>query len=77
MALISAKTILTSLCLFHVTLGFFFLTSPITVADQALVFILGESMGMVRRLAPPAPPPSPRSGKPYRKGVPAAGLARC
>lgn len=47
MALISAKTILTSLSLFHVTLGFFFLTSPVTVADQALVFILGESMGMV------------------------------
>lgn len=52
MALISAKTIVTSLSLFHITLGFFFLTSPITVADQALVFILGESMGMVRALPP-------------------------
>lgn len=47
MALISAKTILTSLSLFHITLAFFFLTSPVTVSDQALVFILGESMGMV------------------------------
>jgi len=47
MALISAKTIITSLSLFHITLGFFFLTNPITVADQALVYILGEAMGMV------------------------------
>lgn len=46
MALISATTILTSLSLFHITLGFFFLTSPMTVADQALVWILGQSMGM-------------------------------
>jgi hypothetical protein len=48
MALISAKTILTSLSLFHITLGFFFLTSPITIADQALVYIMGEAMGLVR-----------------------------
>jgi hypothetical protein len=47
MALISAKTILTSISLFHITLGFFFLTNPVTIADQALVFILGEAMGMV------------------------------
>lgn len=46
MALISAKTILTSLSLFHITLGFFFLTNPLTVADQALVWILGEATGM-------------------------------
>lgn len=46
MALISATTILTSLSLFHVTLGFFFLTSPVTVADQALVWILGQSVGL-------------------------------
>jgi hypothetical protein len=48
MALISAKTILTSLCLFHITLGFFFLTNPGTVADQPMVYLLGESMGLVR-----------------------------
>ena len=48
MALISAKTIITSVSLFHITLGFFFLTNPGTVADQALVYILGEAMGMVR-----------------------------
>lgn len=47
MALISAKTILTSLCFFHITLGFFFLTNPNTVADQPMVQLLGESMGLV------------------------------
>ncbi|KAL2151460.1 hypothetical protein VTH82DRAFT_6558 [Thermothelomyces myriococcoides] len=46
MALISVKTILTSLCLFHITLGFFFLTNPGTIADQAVVYLLGESMGL-------------------------------
>lgn len=51
MALISAKTIITSLALFHIMLAFFFLTNPITVADQALVWIIGESMGMVRNEA--------------------------
>ncbi|KAH0425298.1 hypothetical protein CcaCcLH18_11044 [Colletotrichum camelliae] len=46
MALISAKTIITSLSLFHVTIAFFFLTNPATIADQALVYVLGEAMGM-------------------------------
>ncbi|KAL2134448.1 hypothetical protein VTI74DRAFT_160 [Chaetomium olivicolor] len=46
MALISAKTILTSISLFHITLGFFFFTNPGTVADQAVVSLLGESMGL-------------------------------
>lgn len=47
MALISAKTIITSVSLFHITIAYFFLTSPSTVDNQALVYILGESMGMV------------------------------
>lgn len=51
MALISVKTILTSLSLFHITLAFFFFTNPETIADQALVYMLGEAMGMV--CAPP------------------------
>lgn len=58
MALISAKTILTSLCLFHVTLAFFFFNNPRSIADQALVYILGESMGMVS-VFPASPLPSP------------------
>ncbi|KAK9792815.1 putative Increased loss of mitochondrial DNA protein 1 [Seiridium cardinale] len=47
MALISAKTILTSLSLFHLTLAFFFFTNPHSIADQALVYMLGEAMGML------------------------------
>ncbi|CAN8099710.1 unnamed protein product [Discula destructiva] len=46
MALISAKTIITSLSLFHVMLGYFFMTNPGTLADQAIVYMLGEAMGM-------------------------------
>jgi hypothetical protein len=48
MALISARTIITSLSLFHLTLAYFFLASPKTINDQALVYVLGASMGMVR-----------------------------
>ena len=48
MALISARTILTSVSLFHLTLAFFFLTNPGTIADQAIVYVIGEAMGMVR-----------------------------
>ncbi|PKS06265.1 hypothetical protein jhhlp_007012 [Lomentospora prolificans] len=46
MALISARTIITSISLFHITLGFFFLTNPATIADQAIVYVMGEAMGM-------------------------------
>ncbi|KAF7561414.1 hypothetical protein G7046_g2729 [Stylonectria norvegica] len=46
MALISAKTIITSVSLLHLTLAYFFLTSPSTVDNQSMVYILGESMGM-------------------------------
>lgn len=55
MALISTKTILTSLSLFHMTLGFFFITNPGTIADQALVYVIGEAMGMVSWLKSPVP----------------------
>lgn len=47
MALISAKTIITSVSLFHLTLAYFFITNPSSINEQALVFMLGESMGMV------------------------------
>lgn len=59
MGLISGTTILTSLCLFHITLGFFFLTNPRSVADQAMVWVLGEAMGLVRlSFLPHSLPPS-------------------
>ncbi|RKF51364.1 putative protein ilm1 [Golovinomyces cichoracearum] len=44
MAFISAVTIITSLSMFHITIAFFLLTSPGTIADQTLVFIIGEAM---------------------------------
>lgn len=47
MGLISAKTILTSISLFHITLAFFFITRPATIADQGVVWLLGEAMGLV------------------------------
>ncbi|CAG8973392.1 hypothetical protein HYALB_00000155 [Hymenoscyphus albidus] len=46
MGLISAKTIITSLALFHITLAYFFFTNPNVIADQSTVFIIGEAMGM-------------------------------
>lgn len=58
MALISGRTIITSLSLFHITLGFFFLTNPISVADQALVYVLGEAMGMPYSRAFDVPSPA-------------------
>lgn len=73
MALISAKTIITSLSLFHITLAFFFLTNPATIADQALVYVLGESMGMVSPDEFFSPqscyrrPLTPRPGSPMRE----------
>ncbi|KAK8055759.1 hypothetical protein PG993_000986 [Apiospora rasikravindrae] len=57
MALISAKTILTSLSLFHITLAFFFFTNPETIAEQALVYLLGEAMGMPMTTKFNLPPP--------------------
>lgn len=47
MPLISAKTIITSVSLFHVTLAYFFLANPSSLDNQALVYMLGESMGIV------------------------------
>ncbi|KAK4085183.1 uncharacterized protein Triagg1_173 [Trichoderma aggressivum f. europaeum] len=57
MALISSTTIITSISLFHLTLAYFFLFRPKTVADQAIVFVLGESMNMpeVRGFDVPSP----------------------
>ena len=48
MAILSATSIIRSLALLHLTLAYFFLTSPATIGDQNLVFILGAAMGLVR-----------------------------
>ncbi|KAM0463117.1 hypothetical protein ACHAPV_003243 [Trichoderma viride] len=57
MALISSTTIITSISLLHLTLAYFFLVQPKTIEDQALVFVLGESMNMpaVRGFDIPSP----------------------
>ncbi|KAI9676219.1 MAG: hypothetical protein M1829_003048 [Trizodia sp. TS-e1964] len=46
MAIFSGQTLIRTLSLFHLTLAYFFLYSPQTLADQNLVFILGEAMGL-------------------------------
>ncbi|PHH50218.1 hypothetical protein CFIMG_006356RA [Ceratocystis fimbriata CBS 114723] len=46
MAIFSGTTLVATVSLLHLTLAYFFLTSPTTIADQALVYILGESMGL-------------------------------
>ena len=48
MALISAFTIIRAISLFHITAAYFFLTAPKMMADQNIVFILGEAMKLVR-----------------------------
>ncbi|KAF2474890.1 uncharacterized protein BDR25DRAFT_340567 [Lindgomyces ingoldianus] len=44
MGVVSAFTIIRALSFFHITLAFFFLTNPKIIADQNVVFLLGESM---------------------------------
>ncbi|KAF2744088.1 hypothetical protein M011DRAFT_528627 [Sporormia fimetaria CBS 119925] len=44
MPFISAQTLIRSIALFHLTLGILFLRNPKLLADQNLVFIIGEAM---------------------------------
>ncbi|KAF1996037.1 hypothetical protein P154DRAFT_556496, partial [Amniculicola lignicola CBS 123094] len=44
MAIVSAYTIIRGLALFHLTLGVLFLRNPKMIADQNIVFVLGEAM---------------------------------
>ena len=48
MALISAFNVIRGLASFHLLLAFFFLTAPQKIAEQNVVFLLGESMRIVR-----------------------------
>ena len=52
MAVLSALVLIRLLSIFHLTLAFYLLTAPQLLADQNLVFILGESVHLVR----PTPP---------------------
>lgn len=47
MAILSAYTLIRTLSVFHVTLAVLFLKNPKLIADQNIVFILGESMQLV------------------------------
>ncbi|QPH15851.1 hypothetical protein C2857_000362 [Epichloe festucae Fl1] len=46
MAIITSKTLITSISLFHITLGFIFITNPRRIPDQIPVQVLGQSMGI-------------------------------
>lgn len=47
MAILSAFTLIRAISLFHITIAYFFLTAPRKIADQNIVYILGESMRLV------------------------------
>lgn len=51
MAIVSAYTIIRCISLFHLTLAVFFIRNPKLIADQNVVFLLGESMQLVRDLS--------------------------
>ncbi|KZF24610.1 hypothetical protein L228DRAFT_259806 [Xylona heveae TC161] len=51
MGFVSTATALRCLSIFHLTLAYYFLTSPVRVADQNAVFILGEAMGIPHSLS--------------------------
>ena len=48
MAIISAYTIIRALALFHITLAVFVLRNPRMIAEQNIVFLMGEAMQLVR-----------------------------
>jgi len=47
MAVLSALTLIRAFSIFHITLAFYILTDPHVIADQNIVFLLGESMHLV------------------------------
>lgn len=50
MGVVSPYTIIRAVSLFHITAAWFFLASPRKIVDQNVVFMLGESMRLVRIL---------------------------
>jgi hypothetical protein len=47
MAIVSAYTIIRALALFHLTLAVFLLRDPRVIAEQNIVFSLGQAMHLV------------------------------
>lgn len=56
MGVFSPYTLIRAISLFHITAAWFFLASPRTIVDQNVVFMLGESMRLVRRNPIPKAP---------------------
>lgn len=49
MGVVSPYTLIRAISLFHITAAWFFLAAPRTIVDQNVVFMLGESMRLVRK----------------------------
>ncbi|KAL8679656.1 MAG: hypothetical protein Q9186_004067 [Xanthomendoza sp. 1 TL-2023] len=58
MAIITSSGIIRALSLFHLSLSYFLITSPSTIVNQSLVFILGASMQLPTPPAFSVPSPS-------------------
>ncbi|KAJ9645185.1 hypothetical protein H2199_003190 [Coniosporium tulheliwenetii] len=67
MAVFSSMTIVRALSIFHLTVAFFLLTSPRTISEQNLVYLLGESMRLVHNPLPLPSPPLPSSTLPLHQ----------
>lgn len=59
MAVFSAFNLIRGMSLFHMTLAYYMLSAPRAIADQNLVFLLGEAMRIVRRCSLQIFTPSP------------------
>jgi hypothetical protein len=49
MGFLSPYTLIRTVSIFHLSAAYFFLASPRKLVDQNVVFMLGESMRLVRR----------------------------
>jgi Increased loss of mitochondrial DNA protein 1 len=52
MAIISSFSLIRGLSIFHITIAYFLLTSPQTLSEQNIVFLLGEAMHLVGVISP-------------------------
>ena len=72
MAIVSATTLLRTISVFHITLAYYLLTSPLTVADQNLVYILGAAMDIVCLIASNSDHWPPSTNHPTQPSAPSA-----
>ena len=50
MGVVSPYTLIRTVSIFHITAAWFFLATPRKLVDQNVVFMLGESMRLVRQM---------------------------